>query len=50
MSKIKWDKTDVIRKFQEAMSPEQSKTGQRSNVLKTLLDKAKLRGAKGTAR
>lgn len=46
---LKWTKDDVIKKFQEAMTPEQAKPGQRSNVLKTLLDRAKLRGVKGTA-
>lgn len=43
---IKWTKDDVIKKFQEAMTPEQAKLGQpgqRSNVLQNLIDKAKLK-------
>ena len=40
---IKWTKDDVIKKFQEAMTPEQPKTGQRPNVLQNLVDKAKLK-------
>lgn len=43
---IKWTKDDVIKKFQEAMTPEQAKPGQpdqRQNVLQNLVDKAKLK-------
>ena len=40
---IKWTKDDVIKKFQEAMTPEQSQTGQRPNALQSLLDKAKMK-------
>ena len=42
---IKWTKDDVIKKFQQAMTPEQAKTGQpgqRPNVLQNLVDKTKL--------
>ena len=40
---IKWTKDDVIKRVQEAMTPEQPKTGQRSNVLQNLIDKARLK-------
>ena len=41
MAKIKWTKEDVIKKFQEAVTPGLSKPGGRPNVLQGLLDKAK---------
>ena len=41
--KIKWDKSDVIAKFQEAVTSglSQSKPGQRPGGIQALLDKAK---------
>ena len=43
MAKIKWTKEDVIKKFQEAVTPglSQTKPGQRPGVLQGLLDTAK---------
>jgi len=43
MAQIKWTKDDVIKKFQEAVTPQlsQTKPGQRPGVLQGLLDKAK---------
>lgn len=42
MPQIKWSKQDVIKKFQEAVTPSLSKVGGgRPNVLQGLLDKAK---------
>jgi hypothetical protein len=42
MAKIKWTKEDVIKKFQEAVTPGLSKPGgQRPGVLQGLLDKVK---------
>jgi len=39
---IKWTKDDVIKKFQEAMTPEQPKTGDRSRLRQQLEDKARM--------
>ena len=41
MAQIKWTKEDVIKKFQEAVTPSLSKSGQRPGVMQTLLDKVK---------
>jgi len=43
MPKIKWTKADVIKKFEEAVNAglAQSGSGQRPNVIKSLLDRAK---------
>lgn len=42
MAKIKWTKEDVIKKFQEAVTPSLSKSdGQRPGGLQALIDKAK---------
>ena len=43
MAKIKWTKQDVIKKFEEAVNAglAQSGPGQRPNVIKSLLDRAK---------
>ena len=44
---IKWTKDDVIKKFQEAMTPEKPLTGQGSNALQTLLSKIKRKPSEG---
>ena len=41
MPQIKWTKEDVIKKFQEAVTPSLSKSGQRPGVMQALLDKLK---------
>ena len=42
MAKIKWTKEDVIKKFQEAVTPSLSKSnGQRPGGLQGLIDKVK---------
>lgn len=45
MAKIRWTKEDVIKKFQEAVTPQLSKPGigQRPGMINTLLEKARLR-------
>ena len=41
MAKIKWQKEDVIKAVQEAVTPALSKNGQRPGGLQTLMDKIK---------
>ena len=45
MAKIKWDKSDVIKKFQEAVTSGLSKPGigQKPNMINALLEKAGIR-------
>lgn len=43
---IKWTKDDVIKKFQEAMTPEQPKV-EGPDALETLLSKIKRKPAEG---
>ena len=44
---IKWTKDDVIKRVQEAMTPEQPKTGQGPNALQNLLSRIKRKPGEG---